>query len=536
MNGPDMVCTGAGDNRIRSGRFTVGERTTSAEVPGVPVHNQGRRRRIVSLLLVALSVSAAAVHAGPVAADDSAPGTRDPRIIGGTQAPAGAWPSQAALLMHGEPSNYYAQYCGGTVLSATWVLTAAHCLFFDDNGDAFPLSPSEVDVLVGTQNLNSGGTRVRASQLKVAPGFDWTTLEHDVALVRLAKPVRAPGQPTVGQGEAVPAGTDLVTTGWGESDLPPPNTYPARLRQVHVPAVGDGACESAYDGEMFIDSMFCAGDMEDGGVDSCFGDSGGPILRLVDDRWVQVGIVSWGEDCALPGKPGVYSRLSRFATWLSVQTRLGPHRTITDAARSLVRDYFGREPSASELDAYADILKTQPAWVVATYLQAGAAWQGTAGDVARLYRAYFGRTGDTSGLTYWTGRRQSGTSLGVVSSSFASSSEFESTYGDLDESEFVELVYQNTLGRAPDAHGLEYWTGRLVEGTISRSSLMTNFATSSEFRRNTQAVIDVTTTYLALVRRVPTNAEIDRWSDVPNQDLERYLLDSYAYASRFASK
>ena len=66
-------------------------------------------------------------------------GPRDPRIIGGTQAPAGAWPSQAALLFHDEPSNYYGQYCGGTVLSATWVLTAAHCLFFDDNGDAFPL-------------------------------------------------------------------------------------------------------------------------------------------------------------------------------------------------------------------------------------------------------------------------------------------------------------------------------------------------------------------------------------------------------------
>ena len=173
---------------------------------------------------------------------------------------------------------------------------------------------------------------------------------------------------------------------------------------------------------------------------------------------------------------------------------------------------------------------------MATYLQAGAAWQGSAGDVARLYRAYFGRTGDTSGLTYWTGRRQGGTSLAVVSSSFASSTEFESTYGDLDESEFVELVYQNTLGRAPDGHGLEYWTGRLVAGTLSRSSLMTNFATSSEFRRNTQAVIDVTTTYLALVRRVPTGTEVGRWSPVPNADLERYLIDSHAYASRFASK
>ena len=240
--------------------------------------------------------------------------------------------------------------------------------------------------------------------------------------------------------------------------------------------------------------------------------------------------------CALPGKPGVYSRLSRFATWLSAQTRLGPHRTISDAARKLFVDFVGRTPSPSELDSWEDVLATQPAWVMATYLQAGAAWQGSAGDVARLYRAYFGRVGDTSGLTYWTGRRQGGTSLAVVSSSFASSSEFESTYGDLEAEEFVELVYQNTLDRAPDAHGREYWTGRIVEGTLSRSSLMTMFATSSEFRRITKPVIDVTTTYLALVRRAPTSTEVDRWSAVPNADLERYLIDSHAYASRFATK
>ena len=319
------------------------------------------------------------------------------------------------------------------MLSATWVLTAAHCLFFDDNGDAFPSRPSEVDVLTGTQNLNSGGTRVRASQFKVAPGFDWTTLEHDVALVRLAKPVRAPGQPTIGQGEAVPAGTDLVTTGWGESDLPPPNTYPPRLRQVHVPAVADGACESAYGGEMFIDSMFCAGDLADGGVDSCFGDSGGPILRLVDDRWVQVGIVSWGEDCALPGKPGVYSRLSKFANWVQRADAPRPaphdHRRRPEPRPRLLR--AGRRPRASSTRTRTSSRPSRRG-----------SWPRTSRPARRGKGprvTWPASTAPTSGAP--ATHRASRTGRGavraarrwrVVSSSFASSSEFESTYGDLD--------------------------------------------------------------------------------------------------------
>jgi hypothetical protein len=484
---------------------------------------------ILALVVTALTVAAVGAPVGPAGASDEQPVDPHPeRIVGGTQAPPGAWPSQAAILFHLEPDNYFAQYCGGTVLSATWVMTAAHCVLGD--------SPADVDVLTGTQNLASGGVRVRASQLKIVPGYDPFTERRDLALIRLARPVRARAMPYVEQGATVPAGTDLVTTGWGQTFLPSPDDFPTRLRQVHVPAVGDGPCQTAYGSRMFIDSMFCAGDMVDGGEDSCSGDSGGPISRLVSGTWVQVGLVSWGDDCALADKPGVYTRLAAFSNWVTDQTRLGPHRTAAAAARALFVDFYGRAPSSAELAGLTDLLADEPAWVAAAYLVAGAEWQGSAGDVARLYRAYFDRTGDTTGLRYWTGRIQRGASLASVSSTFAASSEFQSTYGDLDVEEYVELVYLNTLGRSADAAGLAFWTGRIEAGRLSRSGLMTMFARSSEFHRRTDAAVNVTITYLALVERVPTGTEIDRWSPLPNAELDEYLIDSYAYASRFTTK
>jgi secreted trypsin-like serine protease len=497
---------------------------------GYQVRNQPRRKLLFLFLASALTMAAVGGTAGPAAASDDGPSPVRPRIVGGNEAPPGAWPSQVAVLFHDEPDNRFALHCGGTVLSATWVLTAGHCMFFD-GGAPIPLVPADLDVLSSTQSLTSGGTRTRAAQLKVAPGFDWNTLKNDLALIHLARPVRAPAMPYAASGDTIPTGTDLVTTGWGETESA---TYPVKLRQVHVPADSDAACAGAY-GESFIASaMFCAGDMVTGQKDSCSGDSGGPISRKVDGRWVQVGIVSWGPyPCGDPDQPGVYTRLSTFSNWVGNQTRLGPHRNVPDAARSLLTDFTGETPTPDEAEPSEEVLSTSGAFVLAAYLVASPGWQSSAGDVARLYRAYFGRSGDTSGLTYWTRRVQTGSSIGTLSSMFAASTEFLTTYGDLTSQEFVDLVYQNTLGRPADASGLEYWTDRLLAGTLTRAGLMTMFAASSEFRRRTDASVNVTVTYLALVRRSATTSEITKWSAFPNANLTRYLIDSYAYASRF---
>ncbi len=109
-----------------------------------------------------------------------------------------------------------------------------------------------------------------------------------------------------------------------------------------------------------------------------------------------------------------------------------------------------------------------------------AASPASAHQLWRLYRAYFGRNADQGGFDFWYARLANRTSLADVSNSFAGSAEFTATYGSLSDAEFVELVYQNVLGRAADAGGRDFWIGQLSAG-VTRGEMMVGFSESPEF-------------------------------------------------------
>jgi secreted trypsin-like serine protease len=189
--------------------------------------------------------------------------------------------------------------CDGALVAPDVVLTAAHCV----------AGMGRLTVTAGAADLRDG-TSVRVTRSRVAPGFRSASRGADWAVLRLAGSLDLPVLPLT-PSAAYDAG-NFVVVGWGATREG--GGQHQRLRWVSVPFVPDGACGQAYRRAGFVDAaMICAGDLVNGGVDACQGDSGGPLLaRDEAGRWVEVGIVSWGNGCARARYPGVYTQVSTY--------------------------------------------------------------------------------------------------------------------------------------------------------------------------------------------------------------------------------
>ncbi len=241
---------------------------------------------------------------------------QDPKIVGGKVAPAGAYPWQVSLGVSWIADPYRAHFCGGSVYSASWIVTAAHCL---EN-----TPPKDVIVTAGTHLLGdgAGGSRRNVKRIIVKSNFDSKTMDNDIALMELSEPLEldAAIQPislmsSADEGNLLHNGTQLVVIGWGATQQ---NGKPVRdLRYANVPLVERATCNRplGYD-EQISTNMICAG-LAAGGVDSCQGDSGGPLAVGAARTSQLAGVVSWGEGCARPNKPGVYTRVANYSSWVA---------------------------------------------------------------------------------------------------------------------------------------------------------------------------------------------------------------------------
>ncbi|MBB5786072.1 hypothetical protein HD601_000647 [Jiangella mangrovi] len=268
-----------------------------------------------------------------------------PRIVGGEPAAEGDYPWMVRLDIAGG-------LCGGALYAPDLVLTAAHCVSPGTGPN------TDITAMIGSVDLESedivevGGNHVWSGNAEgIGGGYpDW-------ALIQLDEPVEGvPTLPITTTGEYDEG--DFTVAGWGaDAEGGDQQQF---LLEAEVPFVGDAECLASYpDGEGwgFVGEIeLCAGFAE-GGIDSCQGDSGGPLFREDDEgETVQVGIVSWGNGCARPDYPGVYTQVSAVAAAIqeTAELRTEPEVDATSAETTIdtpVRiELSGTDPEGDDLE------------------------------------------------------------------------------------------------------------------------------------------------------------------------------------------
>ena len=212
----------------------------------------------------------------------------------------------------------------------------------------------------------------------------------------------------------------------------------------------------------------------------------------------------------------------------------------TEFVKQQYRDFLNREAEPGGLQYWVNIIDSRAmtrAQVIESFFWSNE-FGATIAPIVRLYFAYFLRIPDYEGLMFWIDQFSNGQSLEAISDSFAGSEEFQQTYGALSNEAFVNLVYQNILGRAPDSGGFAFWVGELNSGRRTRGQVMIGFSESAEYERLTSYEVYVTMMYVGMLRRSPEEEGFNFWVDYLDSGnsglaLIDGFLNSQEYANRF---
>jgi len=234
-------------------------------------------------------------------------------VIGGQNAQHGAWPWQALLLYNGR------SFCGGSLINRQWVVTAAHCVAPRRGRSK---SAQSITIRLGeTDRVKTEGSEktIRVSQIIYHPDFSWYTLNNDIALVKLKEPVTFTNyiQPICLAPREAPDGASCYITGWGK--MKHPGNMVSKLQQGLLHKQSRTAC-AAYNGRKIripvTEQMIC-GAQPGTLMSGCHGDSGGPYVCKIGNRWELHGAVSWGSSrCDAKDTYTVFANIVYFKGWI----------------------------------------------------------------------------------------------------------------------------------------------------------------------------------------------------------------------------
>ncbi|CAF1178577.1 unnamed protein product [Rotaria sordida] len=271
------------------------------------------------------------------------------RIIGGEDAIPNSW--SMIVSIRGKLFDWDVKtrhICGGTIINEWYVLTAAHCV---DNG--ITSSYSNMSIAFGMHNqLEENQTLREFDRIIIHPLWgEGERFSNDIALLHLSEPLDFEANPFISRTCRPPRmnsteyiynyplnATLLAAVGWGRSSN---SESPEILQQVDFYSIhhNDSSCASIFDYE----TQFCAG-VENGRKNVCHGDSGGPILQWLGDRWEQVGIASYTLDgCGRRGYPSFFIRLAAYYDW--IEWNINPNNYTTSTSTSTTTTITTQTPS-----------------------------------------------------------------------------------------------------------------------------------------------------------------------------------------------
>jgi len=265
------------------------------------------------------------VTPGPAANCTCGLAQRSFRIVGGQETEVNEYPWQVGIVNR----NKNSVWCGGSLISAQWILTASHCVV---NSKA-----KQIQVLLGEHNVDSTTeakvVRMDIAQIVGHAHYDHWSTDYDFALLKMKKAVDFGTNPHI-RPVCLPRtdGNDYVdyiatTTGWGT--LESSGGSPDSLQEVDVKVTTNSFCNASYTKYPITDQMLCANaESGEGGKDACQGDSGGPLVTKEEasdgvtagQNYELIGVVSWGIGCGEKEYPGVYARVSSVLDWININS------------------------------------------------------------------------------------------------------------------------------------------------------------------------------------------------------------------------